>query len=1344
MKNHFVTAFMANCSDQSFKLASFRSTTRYSLRYMTLFFFLILAVLLQVAAWAQSTPSIASVSPSVGPPSPVGPSVTIHGTNFGSPQGASTASFGGILVTPSSWNDTAIVVPVPSNLAAGNADIVVTVSGNPSNAQSFLVIPVITGISPGSAPVGQSVAISGAGFGATPSTVTFNGISSTPSSWTASSIAVPVPAAATTGDLIVTVNGIDTNQVPFTVLPPQPSISNISPTVGPPSPVGSSLTIHGANFGSSQGSSSVTIGGITANPSSWNNTTIVAPVPSSLPPGSADVIVSVNGGNSNAKSFFAIPVITGVSPNPASIGVPVTISGAGFGPVPSSLTFNGTTAIPSSWNGTTIVTPVPVGATTGDVIATINGFSTNAATLTVSAPLPAPPTITNVSPASGSAGTVLNITGANFGNTQNASLVAIGGGGGTASVSSWSDTAITVTVPNAATSGPLLVIVSNQVSNGVDFTVPPVISTLTPASGVAGTVITLSGTNFGASRGSSTVSLNGASAIPNTWSSTAISVPVPSGASTGDVVVTVNSVPSNPLTFVSNPTNGIVTSFRYDAKGQLISTTDPLNHTTSFTYTTSGGPTPAGLLQTTTDALNNVTQYQYDAAGNRTAVIDVANNPTAFSYDAMNRLKLVMLADNSTHRFAYDIRGRMASFTDGNGKMTTYSYDDADRLVEVIDANQGSIQYAYDSENNLVGITDPLNRQTTFTHDDQGHVLQTDFPSGFFETYAYDPVGNLISKTDRKHQTVTYSYDSVNRLTVRHFPDGTQLTYSYDLSNRLTGLTDPTGNYGLAYDHQGHITSTTSQYAFIPNKTFTATYGYDLAGNRVSFTEPAGGTKTSTYDPLNRLAAIDDSAGNHFEIAYDNLSRRTALRRPNGVNTAYSYDSVSNLVSVTHNNNAVIDGVTYAYDAVGNRTGNTALPSNVTSLISYDNLYRLVGVSKAGTTAESYTYDAVGNRLTSLGQNGYSYDNSNELRSAGTAGYTYDENGNTLTVSDTSGRTSFSWDVENRLTSATKPDGTVITFTYDPFGRRIRKNNTAYVYDSSDLVEELDLSGNPTARYEFTNETDEPLAIFKQGSTEFYEADGLGSITSLTSPSGVVVGTLAYDSSGNVTSSTDSSNQPFRFTGREFDSETGLYNYRARYYSATISRFLSEDPLGMAGGENFYPYASNDPVNRSDPFGLLDIYIWRYRGSTEAWGHASITLENTTHISWWPGDDRHPKMDINGTPIYEAAAREGQTLDKDIEFEGQGPDVVIHIDGMNEAAIQRWWDSYKDHNTWKTLSRNCSTTVYEALRAGGGPYRFHLFWSPSDVENYAHQILMLQELYRRPTPSVSYNIQETD
>ena len=237
----------------------------------------------------------------------------------------------------------------------------VTCSGNaPSEPLTQLIttfkpqsgggpVPSITGLSPTSGAVGALVTISGTSFGATQgaSTVKFNGTTATPTSWSDTSIAVPVPNGTTTGNVVATVGGVATNGVSFTVLP-TPSITSLNPASGA---VGTSVTITGTNFGSTQGSGTVKFNGTTATVMSWSNTSIVATVPSGATTG--NVVANAGGVNTNGASFTVLstPSITSLSLPSGAVGTSVTITGTNFGSTQgtSMVTFNGTAGTPTSW-----------------------------------------------------------------------------------------------------------------------------------------------------------------------------------------------------------------------------------------------------------------------------------------------------------------------------------------------------------------------------------------------------------------------------------------------------------------------------------------------------------------------------------------------------------------------------------------------------------------------------------------------------------------------------------------------------------------------------------------------------------------------------------------------------------------------------------------------------------------------------------------------------------------------------------------------------------------------------------------------------------------------------------
>ncbi len=471
----------------------------------------------------------------------VGANVVISGSGFGGVQGASSVTFNTVNANIVNWSDTSITATVP---AATTGNVVVTVGGQPSNGVNFTVVPApsITGLTPTSGAVGASVTVGGTNFGSIQgsSTVKFNGTSATVTSWSDTSVGVTVPAGATTGNVVLSASGVASNGSPFTVLP---NITGISPSSGA---IGASVTISGTSFGASQLSSTVTFNGTAASSiTNWSDTSITAVVPSGATTG--NVVVTVNSQPSNGFSFTVIPPpsITNLSPTLGPVTTAVTITGTNFGATQggSTVKFNGVTATPTTWGDTSIGVTVPLGATTGNVVVTVNGAPSNGSPFAVT------PKITGVSPSSGPANTQVTINGTTFGSSQGGSTVTFNGT--SATPSSWSDTSIVVAVPIGATTGNVVVTVSGQPSNGFGFTVipPPGITNLSPTHAQTGTPITITGTSFGTTQGTSLVRFNGTLATPTSWTDTSITTPVPSGATNGNVVVTVSAQPSNGVPF---------------------------------------------------------------------------------------------------------------------------------------------------------------------------------------------------------------------------------------------------------------------------------------------------------------------------------------------------------------------------------------------------------------------------------------------------------------------------------------------------------------------------------------------------------------------------------------------------------------------------------------------------------------------------------------------------------------------------------------------------------------------------------------------------------------------------
>jgi len=238
-----------------------------------------------------------------------------------------------------------------------------------------------------------------------------------------------------------------------------------------------------------------------------------------------------------------------------------------------------------------------------------------------------------------------------------------------------------------------------------------------------------------------------------------------------------------------------------------------------------------------------------------------------------------------------------------------------------------------------------------------------------------------------------------------------------------------------------------------------------------------------------------------------------------------------------------------------------------------------------------YEYDVAGRRTTTAGTfartglpnplTSASYNANNQVTQWGAPALSYDANGNL--TSD--GVNTYTWNARNVLASIA--GGTSATFQYDPFGRRVSKSiggsAQSYLYDGLNIVQELNGS-NPTANLVNAG-LDEIVARTYSGVTSYFLADILGNTIALTDTAGAVQTQYSYEPFGQTIATGASNTNQRQFTGRESDG-TGLYFYRARYYNPVLERFISEDPIGIAGGINLYGYVGNDPSNFTDPFGL--------------------------------------------------------------------------------------------------------------------------------------------------------------
>lgn len=647
----------------------------------------------------------------------------------------------------------------------------------------------------------------------------------------------------------------------------------------------------------------------------------------------------------------------------------------------------------------------------------------------------------------------------------------------------------------------------------------------------------------------------------------------------------------NRLKKVTNPDSHFI-SYGYDTAGRRTSVTDERGHTSTFVYD------DAYRLREITDALSHTTTLDYDLMSNMTSRTDALGNITDMEYDNFNRLKKVIYppafseATRLEESYAYDEVGNVTKKTDTAGRETNYRYDIGNRMDRITDALNYATNFTYNARSQMTKIKDALNNEYTFTYDALGRKL-SQTRANTTMSYEYDENGNLSERTDHNGQVTNYTYDVLDRLTnVVYAGSANYAVYAYDDLSRLTSAENQNGTVSTAYDNRGRVVSVTDVFGHVVE------YAYDAAGNRIRLDLDSNTHTSYAYDEANRLTTLTDEFSNDYTFAHDAVNRLITKTLPNDVVTTYTYDGMSRLTNLKHDNSSgTLFDNQYGYnsanqiDQIGDLTQ--------TRDFSYDFVDRLTDVSASSSPLESYAYDSVGNRTA------YTHNPFNRTMAANGIAYTYDNNGNRSTkrvpiggggpMSTDRETTDYDWDEENRLVSLhiennVNSDQTNATYKYDALGRRIKKTvadeETQFIYDGEDVVKDMVDPGDFSiieTYYQNGRGIDKKLRV---GASGYVLEDHLGSTLALTKASGSIIDSTEYDSFGNATN--PSFPTRYQFTGREFESASGLQYSRARWYDPQIGRFISEDPIGFGGGDiNLYGYVGNNPQNRIDPSGNI-------------------------------------------------------------------------------------------------------------------------------------------------------------
>jgi len=670
---------------------------------------------------------------------------------------------------------------------------------------------------------------------------------------------------------------------------------------------------------------------------------------------------------------------------------------------------------------------------------------------------------------------------------------------------------------------------------------------------------------------------------------------------------------------------GSTTRHGYDSRGNETLTIDTGSYESRYTYDgldrrieivhdmDGDGADPA-------DADDIVVTHVWDDSSRLIQQIDDNSNTTTYSYDPLNRLISTTYADGSAEMRGYDVHDNPILVTDANGSTTDTVYDLLDRTGhKAITPGPGVAptttfeNYQYDGLSRLVHaqddlsivtrnhdslsavIAETLNGQTTTSvYDGVGNRLQCTYPGGRIITCTYDGLRRLATIADTAGTIATFAFVG-HRVERCDLGNGTRTEYTYD---GIVGVPNPPNDYGAKQIIRKQHTRI-SDGMVIDDRTFTWDHSHNKTQRKDVRTGGPELTHNYSYDPLDRLirTIVNDSGGVRRDQTYnlDGVHNRTAVSGdPDG--GTYATNTVNEYLTTPFDERQ--------YDANGNLTqygGGIIGDTDCDGDVDFDDINPFV-LALSGEAAYLAQYPDCHWLNADCDSNGtVNFDDINPFVALIGAPPTY--------------RPQFAveHDYRNRMVAHTDlPSGKLTTYSYDPLGRRIETitdvggtpANIRYFYVGWQVIEEQDAAGQTQATYVYGTYIDEMLNMQRDtdgnGTPEdyYYHADDLYNVVAITSATGNVVERYEYgdcgkplDPSALTPVGTPSTiGNPYGFTGRRYDEETGWYHYRTRYLDPSAGRFTTRDTIGVWGDEssvgNGYTYAANNPWAWLDPLGL--------------------------------------------------------------------------------------------------------------------------------------------------------------